>query len=168
MGSSFSFHFLVVYGSPQKLTLTLISRPGRPPPLLSLFLWIPLHFKCTFLHSSYLQLNTLKVWHRQQCVSWSLVHLCRCLWLLYIQMSFDFCYEKERFRQFMKCVHISVSLKTMFCLRRSLFIKKKKMLSKNNPTQSKKPRWLHRIAILQKLQIPYHIKATYTFTRYRK
>lgn len=42
------------------------------------------------------------------------------------------------------------------------------MLSKNNPTQSKKPKWLHKIEILQNLQIPYHTKATYTFTRYRK
>ena len=93
---------------------------------LGITLWIPLHCKCTFLRSSYLQLNTLKVWHGQWCVSWSLVHLCRCLWLLYIQLSFDFCYEKERFRQFVKCVHIAVSLKNMFCLRRSFFIKKKK------------------------------------------
>lgn len=54
-------------------------------------------------------------------------------------MSFDFCYEKERFRQFMKCVHISVSLKTMFCLRRSLFIKKKKCYQRITPHKARNP-----------------------------
>lgn len=46
-------------------------------------LWISFCFKCTFLHSSYLQLDTLKV-YRQWCVSRSLVPLCKLLWLLYI------------------------------------------------------------------------------------
>lgn len=109
------------------------------------------------------------MWLRRGCVSLSLVRLHHYLWLLYIQVSLDFRYEKERFRQFVKFVHIFNVFEKMFCLRRTLFVKKKKLnVIKNYHTQSKKPRWFHGVEILQNLQIPYHTKATYIFTEFRK